>query len=204
MDIWIFNHYVVTPDMPGGTRHYDFGKELIKRGYKVTIFASSFNYSQHKELKLATHEKWKIENVDGINFVWIKTFPYQKNDWRRVINMISYMYRVYPLGKKITKIDKNIKKQDIIIGSSVHLLAVLAAYLLSKYYKVKFVMEIRDLWPQTLIDMGKFRKTNILIKTLNILEKFLYKRAERIITLFPLAKEKPRHQTGDKPVFQSI
>lgn len=35
-NIWIFNHYAITPDLPGGTRHFDFGKELVKywRRYK--------------------------------------------------------------------------------------------------------------------------------------------------------------------------
>jgi len=50
-NIWIFNHYAITPDLPGGTRHFDFGKELVKRGYNVTIFASSFHYSLLKETK---------------------------------------------------------------------------------------------------------------------------------------------------------
>jgi glycosyltransferase involved in cell wall biosynthesis len=188
-NIWILNHYAITPDMPGGTRHYDFSKELIKRGYRVTIFASSFHYSQHKELKLTKKEKYKVENVDGINFVWLKTFPYQKNDWRRVINMISYMWRVYWLGKKISRINKEIKKPNIIIGSSVHLLAVLSAYWLSKKYKAKFMMEVRDLWPQTLVDMGKFEEGNPLIKILRFLEKFLYQKAQKIIILFPFGTE---------------
>jgi len=34
-NIWIFNHYALTPDLPGGTRHFDFGKELVKRGFMV-------------------------------------------------------------------------------------------------------------------------------------------------------------------------
>jgi len=33
--IWIFNHYAPTPDLPGRTRHFDFGKELVKRGFMV-------------------------------------------------------------------------------------------------------------------------------------------------------------------------
>ena len=33
--IWIFNHYAITSDLPGGTRHFDFGKELVKRGFMV-------------------------------------------------------------------------------------------------------------------------------------------------------------------------
>ncbi len=189
MDIWIFNHYAVSPDMPGGTRHYDFAKELVKRGYKVTIFASSFHYSQHKELKLTEKEKYKIENIDGVNFVWLKTFSYQKNDWRRVLNMLSYLHRVYGLGREITKINKNVTKPDIIVGSSVHLLAVLAAYWLSKYYKAKFIMEVRDLWPQTLVDMGRLKESNLLVKILRYLEKYLYKRAKKIIVLIPFAEK---------------
>ena len=188
MKIWIFNHYAVTPDMPGGTRHYDFAKELTKKGHQVTIFASSFHYSLHRELKLTKNEKWKAEKVDGVNFVWIKTFPYQRNDWRRVLDMISYMYRAYLVGRAIVKRIKDIEKPDIIIGSSVHLLAVLTAYWLSKYYKAKFIIEVRDLWPQTLVDMGRFNKNNLIIKTLSTLEKFLYQKARKIITLLPLAK----------------
>lgn len=188
-NIWILNHYAITPDMPGGTRHYDFGKELVKRGYKVTIFASSFHYGLHKELRLAKNEKWKIENIDGINFIWIKTFPYQKNNWRRVLNMISYMWHSYWLGRKIVNIDKNIEKPDVIIGSSVHLLTVLSAYRLAKHYRAKFIMEVRDLWPQTLIDMKKFKERHPIIKFLQTLEKFLYKRAKKIITLLPYANE---------------
>jgi len=187
--IWILNHYAITPDMPGGTRHYDFGKELIKRGYRITIFASSFHYSIHKELKLTKNEKWKIENIDEINFVWIKTFPYQKNNWRRVLNMASYMWRTYWIGRKVANINKSIKKPDVIIGSSVHLLAVLSAYWLAKHYRAKFIMEVRDLWPQTLIDMGKIEEGCLITKILQALERFLYKRAERIITLLPHAND---------------
>lgn len=189
LNIWIFNHYAVTPDMPGGTRHYDFSTDLIKRGYEVTIFASSFHHAQHKETKLMPKENWKIEEVDKVNFLWIRTFPYQKNDWRRVISMFSYMIRSYNLGHKVCKLNLKIQKPDVIIGSSVHLLAPLAAYYLSKYYNAHFIMEARDLWPQTLIDIGQMSKYNPFIIILRNLEKFLYKRAERIITLLPYAYE---------------
>jgi glycosyltransferase involved in cell wall biosynthesis len=186
--VWIFNHYAITPEMPGGTRHYDFAKELTKKGYKVTIFASSFHVGQHKELKLGKNEKYKIEDYGGVNFVWLKTFHYQKNNWKRIVNMLSYMYRAYWLGRKITKKVEGFDNPDIIIGSSVHLFAVYAAYLLSKKYKVPFIMEVRDLWPQTLIDMG-LSKWHPFIVLLGLLERFLYKRADKIIVLPPKAHE---------------
>jgi hypothetical protein len=37
-NIWIFNHYAITPDLPGGTRHYDLGRELVKRGFMEKYF----------------------------------------------------------------------------------------------------------------------------------------------------------------------
>lgn len=183
MNIWIFNHYAITPNLPGGTRHFDFGKELVRRGHEVTIFASSFHYSLLKETKEYIDKPYLIEDYDGVKFVWIKTFPYSKNDWKRVINMLSYSIMVYRIGKFI-----NVEKPDIIIGSSVHLFAVFTAYLLSKYYKVPFIMEVRDLWPQTLIDMG-VSKWHPFVIILGILEKFLYKKAIKIITLLPKAHE---------------
>jgi len=186
MNIWIFNHYALTPDLPGGTRHFDFARELTNRGHKVTIFASSFHYSLLKETKKYDKNKFILEIYDNVNFIWIKTFPYKKNDWKRVLNMLSYSYRSYKVAKNYKKID--IDKPDVIIGSSVHLFAVYIAYKLSKFFKVPFVMEVRDLWPQTLIDMG-ISKWHPFIILLGILEKFLYKQAKRIITLLPKAKD---------------
>lgn len=181
--IWIFNHYAITPNLPGGTRHFDFGKELVKRGHKVTIFASSFHHNLHQDTKEYKKDGFIIEDYEGVRFVWLKTFPCSVNDWKRVINMLSYSIRAYKVAG-----DLEIEKPDIIIGSSVHLFAVFAAYLLSKKYKTPFIMEVRDLWPQTLIDMG-MSKWHPFVIILGILEKFLYKRANKIITLLPKANE---------------
>jgi len=189
VNLWIFNHYALTPDMPGGTRHFDLARELVRRGYQVTIFASSFHHNRHTEMRLARGEHWKMEDVEGVKFVWLKTFPYQKNNWRRVMNMLSYMLQAWWLGWRLPKLSTEIEKPDVIIGSSVHLLAVLAAYWVAKYYRARFIMEVRDLWPQTIIDMGKMSERNPVIKALQFLERFLYRKANRIITLLPLAHE---------------
>ncbi|MCL0034154.1 glycosyltransferase family 4 protein [Thermodesulfovibrionales bacterium] len=189
MNIWIFNHYAITPDLPGGTRHFDLSRELVKRGHQVTIFASGFHHHQHREAKLQPKERWRVDNVDGVTFVWLKTFPYQGNDWRRVLNMVSYTLRVWRLGRRLPKLAPELEKPNVVIGSSVHLLAVLAAYRVARHYKAKFIMEVRDLWPQTLIDMGEMSERHPLTKLLQMLEKFLYRRAERIITLLPGAGE---------------
>ena len=182
MNIWILNHYAITPDLPGGTRHFDFGKELAKRGHKVTIFASSFRHSLFKETKLYGNSNYAIDKIsDGFRFVWVKTVPYKVNNWKRVLNMLSYSWRVYETAKFLS-----LERPDVIVGSSVHLFAVLTAYLLSLHFRAHFIMEVRDLWPQTLVNMG-ISKWHPFVVSLSFLEKFLYRRARKIITLLPKA-----------------
>jgi len=189
MNIWIFNHYAHPPDLPGGTRHYDLGRELVKRGHQVTIFATSFHHYLHRETRLKPGEHWKIEEVDGLKFVWLRTPPYQRNDWRRVRNMVAFMLRAWWLGRRLPKLIPEVERPDVIIGSSVHLLAVVAAYFVAKHFGAKFIMEVRDLWPQAIIDMGKLNKGNPLVQLLRMLERFLYRQAERIIILGPQMEE---------------
>lgn len=183
MTIWILNHHALTPQMSGGTRHYDFARELIKRGHKVAIISSSFHYSKYIEMKEYEEKEHICEYVDGIEWVWLKTPPYRGNGMARVKNMLSYTRKAL---KIIPTLD--LSKPDIIIGSSVHLFAVYAAYKLSRKYKIPFVMEVRDLWPQTLIDMG-ISKRHPFIIILGILERFLYRKADKIISNLPYAYE---------------
>ena len=55
--------------MTGGTRHLDFGIELVKRGYKVYIISSDFNVHKLQHMKLSKDEYYKIENVSGVNLI---------------------------------------------------------------------------------------------------------------------------------------
>ena len=180
MNIWILNHYAGTATSTS-TRHYDLGKELAQKGHAVTIFASGFNHHKFVEERFSRGERWKTENQSGVRFIWIKTAPYKGNGWRRVVNVLSYAWRVIWIGRRIKE------KPDVIIGSCVHPFAVLSAYILSIIKKSRFFFEVRDLWPQTLIDMGALSEKGPVAIGLRIMEKFLYRKAEKIITLLPYA-----------------
>lgn len=178
--IWILNHYAGPPDSQS-TRHFDLGRKLVSKGHKVTIFASSFSHNKFREDRLSSDEKWKSQNYGGVRFVWIRTYPYRGNDWRRILNMLSYAWRVIRVGKGLRE------QPDVIIGSCVHPFAVLAAYILSRMTKSRFFFEVRDLWPQTLIDLGALSARSPIAWGLRKLEKYLYTHAEKIIVLLPYA-----------------
>lgn len=181
-NVWILNHYAISPDMAGGTRHYDLARQLIKRGYNVTIFASGFDHVTKRYIKIKPNDRVKIEEYKGVRFVWLNTFPYKRNNWRRVVNMISYGVRVLFAARKLPK-------PDIIIGSSMHPFAVISAWWMSRSYGAKFVFEVRDLWPQTAVDMNAMREKSIPAGFLYIWEKSMYDKADLIIVVLPYAKE---------------
>ena len=185
--VWILNHFAKAPDMAGGTRHYSLARDLVERGYDVTIFATPFTHTLYRDrdIHLIEGERWKVQIVDGVRFVWLRTFPYQGNTWRRVVNMFSYMWASYRTGRACQRLIPEIPTPEVIIGSSVHLLAVLSAYYLAKYFHSHFIMEVRDVWPQALIDVGKLPERSVVTWAMRKLEHFLYKRAERIIVLLP-------------------
>jgi len=168
--------------MPGGTRHFDLGRELVKRGYEVTIFASGFDHVTHSYVKTKPGEGLRVGNYDGVRFVWLETFPYQRNDWRRVLNMLSYGFNLWRHHRKF-------EPPDIIIGSSMHPIAPLVGWWLARKYGARFLFEVRDLWPQTAVDMGAMKETSLMAKLLYTWEKFMYQKAEKIIVLLPNARE---------------
>ena len=133
--LWVLNHYAISPDMPGITRHFDLALELVKKGHDVTIFASGFDHSTRKYVKITPEEKMKVETYDGVRFVWVNTFPYKDNNWRRVVNMLSY-------GWRVLWCDRGIPKSDVIIGSSMHPFAALAGWWLARRHKARFVLKL--------------------------------------------------------------
>jgi glycosyltransferase involved in cell wall biosynthesis len=184
MKIWIVNHYARSPDTPGGTRHFGFATELVKRGHQVSIFASSFGHRTRKEERLEGKQNYRRENVDGVEFIWVRTFPYYKgNDWRRVVNMLSYSFRVIPLGLRLKE------RPDVILASSPHPFAGLAGYILARLKRARFIFEVRDLWPQTLVEFGGYSNRSPVVKLLRVLEKFLCQRAKKIVLLAPKASD---------------
>lgn len=189
--IWIVKQYGSTPDLPGGTRQFELARSLASRGYEVTYFLSSFHYLLQKEVKLLAGEPFIVERQNGLNLVWIRGFPYERNDWRRAVNTVDYAKRFYLLGKKITHLNPSVKVPDAVLAFNLPLFTPLSAYFVAKGYGATFTLEVGDLWPQTLIDMGALKEGSFLVRLLKSIERFLYRKAQKIVTPLPFISESP-------------
>ena len=184
MNIWLVNHYAITPQQAGGTRHYFLARELVGRGHQVTIIASSFDHATRQEIHLRDGASSRLEVVDGVRFFWLRTPPYSGNSARRLWNMMVFARKV--LGLRAADMGG---PPDVVLGSSPHLFAAWAAERLARRHRVPFVLEVRDLWPQSLVDLGSFSEGHPFIRWLEYIERGLYRRASRIVTLLPGAGE---------------
>lgn len=194
LTIWVFNHYAIPPSEAGGSRHFALARNLIARGHRVFIVASCRNYQAPEHSRLSTGESSRLEVIDGVPFLWLKTSAYRTNGISRISNMISYARGVLSSEGLAC-----LPRPDVVIGSSPHPFAALAAAHVASRLHAPFLLEVRDLWPQSLIDVAGVSRFNPFVVLLGWIERFLYRRANAVISLLPQAGDYIRAVSG-KPV----
>ena len=158
---------------------------LSNKGHKVTVLTEMPNHPKgiiFEGYRNRIFIKEKVENFN-VNRVWVFT-SIKKNFITRMLFYISFMC----MGA-IHSIF-NWQKYDIIYVTSPPLFVGVIGLILKKFFrKVKFVFEVRDLWPDSAVELGEL-KNNRLIKMSLILEKKCYTTAEKIIAISNHMKKK--------------
>jgi hypothetical protein len=163
MKVWYCSAY----DQPRGqsTRTYDYSRELVRLGHEVTMFTNGFCHFTYVE-RLRPDERWRVEMVDGIRVVWLKTRPYKGNGAGRGLNMLDNMWRTLQASKALED------RPDVVLGPSVPTLTGWAAARLAERYRVPFIFEVRDVWPAALVDIGGLKKNSLMYHAFRYIEKF--------------------------------
>lgn len=182
--LWLINQFANTPDLPGHTRQVEVAAGLVQAGWQVNVFASDFNLTQRRYRRLRGLRLWAHEQPSGIRWTWLWASPYQGNDWRRQLNMISFcahlLLHLLPLG-----LWGRLRgtAPDVVVASSPQLPAAWTCLWIARVLRVPFVVEIRDLWPQVLIDQGGKRETSPLVRLLAVMERQVYATAHTVVVL---------------------
>src|SRR5438034_737144 len=177
MRIWIVNHYADPPDGLA-TRTFDIARRMVERGHPTTIFVCSFSHYHLRPARALGWRLWRDEDIDGVRMTWVAGNAYRDNDWRRVLNMSRFSMLTFLIGAFRRE------RPDIVVGVSVHPLAALTGYYLARLKRARFFFEVTDLWPQSLIEFGRLRADGIAARSMRRLERFLFRKAERIIMLW--------------------
>lgn len=177
--LWMVNHYALTPGNSGGTRHYALAKHLATLGWDSVIFAASTELNTCHQ-RLTPGEYTRYEMVEGVPFFWLRAPKYSGNRWGRLFNMLVFSTRLLRHAR-----DKHLPRPAAILGSSPHPFSALAAWWIARRMKVPFFYEIRDLWPLQLVQVGAINACHPLMRLFGMIERFLARRASRVITLLP-------------------
>ena len=158
------------------TRTFEHAHEWVNKGHKVTVITCAPNFPEGKVFE-GYKNKWLSKHkIEGINVWRVKTYITANEGFiKRTIDYISFMLSSLFFGLFTRKV-------DIVIGTSPQFFTVISAWALTKFKRVPFVFELRDIWPASITAVGAM-KASWIIKVLEKLELFLYHQADLIISV---------------------
>ncbi len=195
MKIWLINNYNMLPEHGHLNRNFYLGKYMKLHGHEPVAFVGSHPHNTKLQL-IEGKEKYRVYQKDPFPWVLIKTRNYEKSKIQRVISMFEFYHNMKIAAKQFDK-------PDAIIGSSAHPLAALLALRLGKKYNCKKIVEIRDLWPESIVAYGILKRNNPIIKVLYKLEKYLYTNADIVVFTFENAYRYFKERGLDKTIPES-
>ncbi len=157
------------------TRTYEHCKEWVKQGAQVTVITCTPNFPEGKVYK-GYRNKWiQHEDMDGIHVIRVWTYiTANEGFFKRILDYLSFMIASFLAGTTV--------KTDIIVATSPQFFTAIAGRWLSFWKRKPWVMEIRDLWPESITAVGASKRT-LIIRFFEWLEKRMYRSARKLVVV---------------------
>ena len=162
-------------------RTHEHCREWVKLGAKVTVITCFPNFPHGKVYEGYKNKLYDVEHIDGIKVVRVWSYMAENKGFiKRTLDFLSYMCASFIAGLFI--------KTDIIIATSPQFFTAISGRWLAFWKRKKFVLEIRDLWPESIKVVGAM-KDNLVLRYFEFLEHRLYKAAWKIVTVTAYMKQ---------------
>ena len=157
------------------TRTFEHCVEWVNQGADVTVITCAPNFPQGKVYKGYRNKIVQRENVQGIKVIRVWTYIAANEGFlKRTLDYISFAISSFIAGLFV--------KTDLIVATSPQFFTALSGRTLSFWKRRPWVMEVRDLWPESIKTVGAM-KDNLIIKHFEWQEKRCYKSAAKIISV---------------------
>ena len=174
MHILFLSHYFPPEVNAPATRTYEHCKAWVKLGHKVTVVSCVPHHPMGKAYPGYKNKVYQVENKDGIRSIKILTYiTANEGFFKRTLNYVFYMMMAISVAPFLPK-------ADIVISTSPQFFNGLAGYFVSRLKRAAWVLEIRDLWPESILAVGAVTNKRV-IKVLEGIERFVYRKADHIV-----------------------
>jgi hypothetical protein len=155
----------------------ELGRAWTDMGHQVTIITGLPNHPTGivpREYRRMLFRRERFGNVD----VWRNWLYATPNEGivKKTLSHLSFMCSTAVLSLP------RLRGHDVVIVSSPTFFVVLTALLMSRLWRIPYIFEVRDLWPGIFVGLGILRNRT-LIRLLEAIEMFLYRRAARVIVV---------------------
>ena len=164
----------------------ELSRHWVNAGHDVTVLTGFPNHPDgvlRPEYRKHFRRGVFREQIDGVKVVrsWLLPFPNRK-PYERMLNYSSFCISAGVVGMFLDR-------PDVVIATSPQLLVGLSGWWVAKRKRVPFVLEVRDLWPESLAAVGVGKKNSFLHRALNTVAGFLYAKADHILVVSPAFRE---------------
>lgn len=178
MHVLLIHQAFAALDEPGGTRHHELARYLAQHGHRVTIIASPVSYLTGTARRSRAPQVERQEDEPGITILRAYTYSgLHRSFFHRILSFFSFMISSFLAGMTVKGI-------DLVWGTSPPIFQGATAWVLARLKGVKFLFEVRDLWPAFAIAVGVLRQP-VLIRLSEWLERFLYSHADLLVVNSP-------------------
>src|SRR5450432_490291 len=160
----------------------ELARHWARAGHEVTVLTGFPNHPDgvvRPEYRKRFRRMIARETVDGVRVVrtWLLPFPNRKA-YERMLNYSSFCVSAAVAGSLLDP-------PDVVIATSPQLLVGLSGWWAAKVKGVPLVLEVRDLWPESLAAVGMGDVDSALHRGLGKIAGFLYRKAEHVVVVTP-------------------
>ena len=177
----LIHSIVFSPDGVSTAYLYnDIALGFRNAGYEVVVLTTTPHYNlietalQKQPLNKKIFGLFYESDFNGIRVIHVPLKKYKST----IIRILSFIYWHF----LSLIIGLSIKKVDFILSPSPPLSIGLISILIAKKNRAKFIYNVQEIYPDLLIKNGAL-KSNIIIKSLKWLEKYVYNHASAVITI---------------------
>lgn len=184
MKILLINHYAGSVHHGMEYRPYYLAREWVRLGHRVRIVAASHAHVRARAPSMEGRSR-RDENIDGIDYTWFATPPYQGNGLARVRNMAAFVTRLW---REAPALAREFAPQ-VVIASSTYPLDIWPAHRIARLAGARLLHEVHDLWPLSPMELGGFSRHHPFIRLLQAAEDYACRHADTIVSILPKVRE---------------